>query len=145
MYYLQTEQSFDSAHFLSGYDGLCKNIHGHRWRVVIMIGSEILHEDRQMEGMVVDFSKLKKDLKEQTDCFDHGLIMKKDSLKPATQKALKEEGFRLITVEFRPTAEHFAKYFYEKMTEKGYDVKSSKVYETPGNCACYEKENHGGI
>lgn len=37
MYILETEQSFDSAHFLSGYKGKCSNLHGHRWRVVARI------------------------------------------------------------------------------------------------------------
>ena len=37
MYYLKTEHSFDSAHFLAGYEGKCRNIHGHEWRVVIEI------------------------------------------------------------------------------------------------------------
>ena len=35
MYYLKTESSFDSAHFLKGYNGKCRNLHGHRWRVVV--------------------------------------------------------------------------------------------------------------
>ena len=35
MYYLTVENSFDSAHFLHGYDGKCSNLHGHRWRVVV--------------------------------------------------------------------------------------------------------------
>ncbi|MEF2600873.1 MAG: 6-carboxytetrahydropterin synthase, partial [Fusobacterium mortiferum] len=33
MYTLISEASFDSAHFLSGYNGKCKNIHGHRWTI----------------------------------------------------------------------------------------------------------------
>lgn len=48
MYYLKTEQSFDSAHFLAGYNGKCRNIHGHEWRVVIEICRPDLDaEDRQ--------------------------------------------------------------------------------------------------
>ena len=38
MYYLKTEAAFDSAHFLKDYQGKCKNLHGHRWRVIISIG-----------------------------------------------------------------------------------------------------------
>ena len=40
MYILETEQSFDSAHFLSGYKGKCSNLHGHRWRVVARIAMD---------------------------------------------------------------------------------------------------------
>ena len=47
MYMLQTEQSFDAAHFLKGYKGKCSNIHGHRWRVVVSISSEKLSAEQQ--------------------------------------------------------------------------------------------------
>ena len=42
MYMLQSEASFDAAHFLKGYDGKCKNIHGHRWRIVVRISGDSL-------------------------------------------------------------------------------------------------------
>ena len=56
MYQLTTEHSFDSAHFLAGYDGKCGNLHGHRWRVLLTVQSETLREDRQQKGMCVDFA-----------------------------------------------------------------------------------------
>lgn len=56
MYYLKTEHSFDSAHFLSGYEGKCGNIHGHRWRVIIEVKSQGLESEKQLRGMVVDFA-----------------------------------------------------------------------------------------
>ena len=40
MYILKTESSFDSAHFLSGYEGKCSNLHGHRWRIVLAYEEE---------------------------------------------------------------------------------------------------------
>ena len=49
MYILKTEQSFDSAHFLSGYEGKCANIHGHRWRVIIEVKTEQLAKDQRSE------------------------------------------------------------------------------------------------
>ena len=145
MYYLETEQSFDSAHFLKGYDGKCKNIHGHRWRVVIEIESPTLQKEGQTQGMIVDFSKLKQDLKEETEHFDHSMIIETGSLKPNTLTALKEEGFLLAEVNFRPTAEEFSRYFYERMRQRGYEVKSAKVYETPANCASYGEDSHGRL
>ena len=81
MYKLKTKASFDSAHFLNDYDGKCSNIHGHRWTVEIKVGAETLESDTQNRGMVVDFSNLKKDLKEIADHFDHSLIMETGSLK----------------------------------------------------------------
>ncbi len=137
MYTLKTEASFDSAHFLSGYDGKCSNLHGHRWKIEIEIRSEELFSDGQQRGMITDFGKLKADLKALADSFDHAFIYEKSSLKPATVKSLKEENFRLIEVDFRPTAENFARYFFLRMKKAGYDVSRLTVYETPNNCASY--------
>lgn len=139
MYSLKTEHSFDSAHFLSGYNGKCANIHGHRWRVIIEIMSESVENVGQTRGMIVDFGSLKEDVKNVVDFFDHSLIIEKDTLKPTTVAALEDEGFRIINVEFRPTAENFAKYFYDVMSDKGYNVKNATVYETPNNCATYSE------
>ncbi len=140
MYYLKTEQSFDSAHFLSGYQGKCSNLHGHRWRVIAQIKGEDLKEDSQTRGMLCDFGEIKEALKELCDDLDHSFIYEKGSLKDKTIEALTEEGFRLIEVDFRPTAECFAKYFYDAMKEKGYAVHRIEVYETVNNCAAYEEE-----
>ena len=90
--------------------------------------------------MVVDFGDLKQDLKELADSFDHSLIIETGSLKNTTLAALKEENFSIIEVPFRPTAEQFAKYFFYRMSEKGYNVKKMTVYETPNNCAAYTGE-----
>ena len=140
MYLLTTEQSFDSAHFLAGYQGKCGNIHGHRWKVIVQIQSESLREDQQQRGMCIDFSDLKDDLKEQADYFDHALIIVKGSLREKTLEALREEGFSILEVDFRPTAENFAKYFYQEFEKKGYDVAMIQVYETPNNCASYTEK-----
>lgn len=145
MYYLQSEQSFDAAHFLADYEGKCRNIHGHRWRIIIEVMSLSVQSEGQLRGMVVDFSKLKKDLADEVDFFDHALIIEKNSMKSATLEALKEEDFRIVEMDFRPTAELFSKYFYEKMADKGYQVKRVTVYETPNNCASYEEDENGHI
>ncbi|SFG20368.1 6-carboxytetrahydropterin synthase QueD [Oribacterium sp. WCC10] len=138
MFYLKSEASFDAAHFLKDYEGKCRNIHGHRWRVVVEIKGDKLSEDTQTRGMLIDFSDLKKAVKDMCDFFDHSLIYEKDSLKEATIAALTDEHFRLNEVPFRPTAECFSKYFYETLSDKGFTVHRVEVYETPTNCACYE-------
>ena len=139
MFTLISEGSFDAAHFLQGYNGKCSNIHGHRWRVVVEIYSDTLKEDTHTRGMVLDFDTLKEDIKSEVDYFDHSLIIEKSSLREKTYEALKEEGIKLIEVNFRTTAENFSKYFYEFFEKKGYQVKKVSVYETPNNCATYYK------
>lgn len=137
MYQLTTEHSFDSAHFLAGYDGKCGNLHGHRWRILLTVQSETLREDRQQKGMCVDFAELKKDLRTELDALDHVLIIEQGSLRESTMKALQEEKFQVVEMPFRPTAENFARYFYELFTLKGYPVAKVEVYETPNNSAVY--------
>ena len=138
MYHLKTEQSFDAAHFLKGYVGKCSNLHGHRWRVVARVSAQTLDQEGQTRGMLVDFSTLKEDLKALCEELDHSLIYEHGSLRPATVAALKEEQFRLVEVPFRPTAEEFSRFFFEKLTAQGYPVTLVEVYETPANSACYE-------
>ena len=137
MYILTTKAKFDSAHFLKGYEGKCANLHGHRWIVSVDVGSETLQEEGPFRGMVVDFGKLKDDLKEETDKLDHALIAEKGSLMPETVAAMEAEGFRIVYFEGRPTAENFSRYFYYYMKNKGYDVFETEVYETPDNAAIY--------
>ncbi len=138
MYYLKTSAAFDSAHFLKGYEGKCANIHGHRWTIEVSIKGGDLQDDGTKRGMLIDFGDLKKKVRCLADSFDHALIYEKDSLKTATAEALSSEGFTLIEVPFRPTAENFARHFYEMLSLDGLPACSVTVYETPDNCAVYE-------
>ena len=144
MYYLRTEQSFDSAHFLADYDGKCRNIHGHEWRVVIEVERAELDKEGQTRDMMFDFGQLKDDLKKECGMLDHAFIIEKGSLRETTIAALRDENFKLVEFPYRPTAERFARYFYDRMEAHGYIVKSATVYETPNNCAVYEKEGADG-
>ncbi|SHH15209.1 6-carboxytetrahydropterin synthase QueD [Tepidibacter thalassicus] len=139
MYILKAEHSFDSAHFLANYEGKCSNIHGHRWKVLIEVQSEELVSGGQLDGMVIDFGDLKRDVKAMADFYDHALIIQRGTMRKETLELLVEDGFKIIEVEFRPTAENFAAFFFKCMEEKGYNVKRATVYETPTNCASYER------
>lgn len=139
MFYLKTSASFDSAHFLYGYDGKCKNIHGHTWKVEVEIREKELIQEGEKRGMILDFSDLKREVKEMCDEMDHALIFEKGTLRSSTVSALEEEGFRLLEVPFRPTAENFAKFFFDKLKKSGLPVHRIGVYETPDNCAFYEE------
>ena len=137
MYFIQAEGHFDAAHFLAGYEGKCRNLHGHRWRVVAEVCAEELVKEGQTRGMVLDFSDLKHALKDLTEGFDHALVYEKGTLRESTEAALLEEDFRLVPVEFRPTAECFARYFFEELVKMGLPAARVEVYETPDNKAIY--------
>lgn len=137
MYTIKTEAAFDSAHFLKGYDGKCANLHGHRWLISAEVRADRLIPDGQCRGMICDFGDIKRELKAIADYYDHAFIYEKNSLRQATVDALGTEGFRLIEVEFRPTAENFAKDIYDRLSRSGYALRCVTVYETPNNCAAY--------
>lgn len=139
MYRLKSEASFDSAHFLKGYAGKCAHIHGHRWRIICEVRSEHLHEEGQLRGMVVDFKDIKTALKDLADRFDHKLVYESGTLKVATVETLLDEGFDLLEVPFRPTAECLSKHFYDLLKADGFDVDLMTVYETPNNSASYSE------
>ena len=138
MYGLRTSAAFDSAHFLAGYNGKCANIHGHHWVIEAELRSETLTPGGEKREMVIDFGDFKKAVRALADSFDHALIYESGTLRAATLAALEEEGFKLIEIPHRPTAENFARDLYEALTAQGLPVSRVTVYETPENCAFYE-------
>ena len=140
MFGLKTEASFDSAHFLTDYDGKCENLHGHRWRVVAYIATEQLQTEGTNKDMVIDFKDFKAAVRELTERFDHTFLVEEGSLAQATIDALEAETFRLTFLPFRTTTENLARYFYSKLADKGFPVSKIEVYETPLNGAMYSED-----
>lgn len=75
------EFKFEMAHALFGYDGLCKNIHGHSYRLWVTIKGNVLKEtNHSKDGMVLDFSILKQIVKpELINKYDHSLVLNANS------------------------------------------------------------------
>lgn len=93
MYTLRVRSHFDAAHFLPWHEGKCKNLHGHRWEVEVVIESETLDEN----GIVMDFSVIKDLLKLVLP--DHCLL--NDWLENPTAENIAEELFNFITNSLR--------------------------------------------
>ncbi len=140
MFYLRTEDAFDSAHFLEGYTGKCRNIHGHRWRVVVEIKGEELKGDPQERGMLMDFSEFKKELKQICDRLDHRLIVEQGTLTESLIAEFARMKLDLVEVPFRPTSEELARFFYNELKDRGLAVHKVEMYETPTNCAIYGED-----
>ena len=138
MYSLKTESAFDSAHFLTDYYGKCENLHGHRWRVVVYIEQSELQQQGTMKDMVLDFGEFKREVRVLAESLDHTFLVEEGSLCKETIDALEGEGFSLTMLPFRTTAENLARYFAEKLIERGLPVSKVEMYETPNNCAIYE-------
>ena len=139
MYEIKTSATFDSAHFLRGYNGKCANIHGHTWTVEATMQNGSLISDGEKRGMVMDFSDLKKAVRAIAERFDHTLIYEKGSLHRLTLRALELEGFSLSEVPFRPTAENLAQFFFNELSQT-LPVSRVEVRETPQNLAAYGEE-----
>ena len=105
------------AHALFGYDGLCKNIHGHSYRLWVTIIGEVLEEENHVKnGMVLDFSLLKKIVKpEIVDKYDHSLVLNANSPHANIDFSAFEKVFLLP---YQPTSENLVYDFVQVIKEK---------------------------
>lgn len=67
MFDIEIRRTFSSAHQLKGYDGDCKNLHGHNYSVLVTVQTDKLNEI----GIALDFKLLKKALDEVIEKYDH--------------------------------------------------------------------------
>lgn len=101
------EFHFEMAHALYGYNGPCKNIHGHSYRLSIcVIGSVLNEQSNPKNGMVMDFSELKKIVQSLIiDEFDHALLLNANS--PHKEMELNKQLFeKVMFVNYQPTCEN---------------------------------------
>ncbi|MBR9756841.1 MAG: 6-carboxytetrahydropterin synthase [Algicola sp.] len=112
--------SFETGHALYGYDGKCKNVHGHSYKLsVTVIGTPINDTDHVKYGMVIDFGDLKKIVKEEiVDVFDHATVFNKNTPHVELAKALKDRGHNVMLVDYQPTSEMMVIDFAEKITQR---------------------------
>ena len=105
------------AHALFGYDGLCKNIHGHSYRLWVTIIGNVLEEENHVKnGMVLDFSLLKKIVKpEIVDKYDHSLVLNANSPHANIDFSAFEKVFLLP---YQPTSENLVFDFVQIIKEK---------------------------
>lgn len=131
--------TFDMAHALYGYDGLCKNIHGHTYHLsVTLLGKPIQNSDDVKLGMVIDFSDLKKIVQEQIlSTYDHALVINKEA--PYSKNELLFKEFeKVILVDYQPTCENLLLH-YVRLIQAAlptvYTLVSVRLEETPTSYA----------
>ncbi len=139
MFILRNEIQFDTAHYLSGYEGKCSNIHGHRYRLVLELASDTLHQEGQQRGMVADFGEVKAMLKTIADQYDHKLLIEDndDGRTVAAALAQVPNQFAVVMVSYRPTAEEMSRDIYQQIKKAGFPVYSVELFETPTNSCKY--------
>ena len=116
MWTLHKEIEFDAAHYLPQHSGKCKNLHGHRWRVIVEITASRLND----QGMVMDFG----DIKKVVHKYDHQCL---NDFPPFDKQ--------------QPTAELISSVICKDIAERiqslGVSV-SVTVFETPGASVTYK-------
>ncbi len=120
MFEVSVQQFFSAAHMLRNYKGKCENIHGHNWKVQVFVSKEGLNK----QGMVVDFTDLKKILCKILSSFDHKFLNDIPYFKKNN-----------------PTSENIAKYIYDELLKR-LDIAQTAylrvcVWETENSCATY--------
>ena len=132
--------SFETGHALYGYDGKCKNVHGHSYKLdVTVIGKPISETTNVKYGMVIDFSDLKKIVKKEIiDVFDHATVFNKNTPHVELAKELKKRNHNVLLVDYQPTSEMMVIDFAEKIKKHlppNIQLHSLKLQETASSYA----------
>jgi 6-pyruvoyltetrahydropterin/6-carboxytetrahydropterin synthase len=128
------EFNFEMAHALKNYDGLCKNIHGHSYKLfVTVIGVPNSDTSSSKLGMLIDFGDLKKMVnKEIVDVFDHALVL--NEMAGFNTSTHPHEMFgNTICVDYQPTCENLVIDFAERIKNilpPEVKIYSLRLYET---------------
>ena len=114
---LTKEFTFEAAHMLEGYDGLCREIHGHSYRLFVTIKGEPQSDpDSPKLGMVMDFGLLKRIVNEQiVERLDHSFMMRNTL---AAEQVATDLGYRfskIVLTDYQPTCENMLADFAERL------------------------------
>jgi 6-pyruvoyltetrahydropterin/6-carboxytetrahydropterin synthase len=111
MFEVMVRDSIASAHRLPGYDGPCKDMHGHTWKIEVCVRGDKLDK----VGLLTDFKELKAKLKEVLGPLDHVVLNDLPAFK-----------------ECNPSTENIARHVYRAMARKcaPLTVKQVQVWES---------------
>lgn len=143
---LTKEFSFEAAHALGGYDGPCREIHGHSYRLFVTIKGEPSTDPMNpKQGMVMDFGVLKKIVHEEIiSRFDHALVLRSTADKELL-KLLTAQFDNLIEVDYQPTCENMLDDFSRRIAARlpeGVTLHSLRLHETASSYAEWFAEDN---
>lgn len=128
------EFGFEMAHVLWNYDGPCRNVHGHSYKLFVTLsGVPSDEQDNPKNGMVIDFTDLKKIVKKEIiNVFDHSVVV---SIKHDKEKIkmFKKLFGNTVLVDYQPTCENLVSDFADRIISflpSGVSLFSLKLYET---------------
>lgn len=132
--------TFETGHALYGYDGKCRNVHGHGYKLfVTIVGEPIMNASHVKNGMVIDFGDLKKIVQEEiVNPYDHAIVFNRNTPHKELGETLQENGHQVILADFQPTSEllvtHFAQLISRRLPEQ-IDLFAVKLQETDSSYA----------
>ena len=143
------EFSFEMAHVLTNYDGPCRNVHGHSYRLFVTLsGIPVNDKQNPKNGMVIDFTELKEIvLKNIVDQFDHSVVISGDSDAVKIEMMSKTFGNTVI-VDYQPTCENLVADFAGRLNKElpaNIKLHSLKLYETAKSYAEWFADDNGGL
>ena len=136
--------TFEMAHLLEGYDGLCSNMHGHSYIMHVTIcGEPNADASSPTFGMVMDFKDLKKIVNsEVTDRLDHSLMVRRGSRAAQRVEGLSQ---RIIEVDYQPTCENMVSDFAERISARlpqNVKLVGVRLFETASSFAEWRAEDN---
>ena len=140
------EFTFEMAHVLYKYDGPCRNVHGHSYRLFVTIaGTPIRDAENPKNGMVIDFTDLKNIvMKEIVNIFDHSVVVSRE-FDMEKREMMKKTFGDTVTVGYQPTCENLVADFAGRISSKlpaGIRLHSLKLYETAKSYAEWFAEDN---
>ncbi len=132
--------TFETGHALFGYDGKCRNVHGHSYKLsVTVIGTPITDPTHVKFGMVIDFTDLKRIVKEEiVDVFDHATVFNGRTPHAELAQQLRDRGHHVILADYQPTSENMVIDFASKIKSRlpaNISLFSLKLQETESSFA----------
>lgn len=128
------EFSFEMAHALHGYDGPCKNVHGHSYRLLVTVsGVPVSDGASPKNGMLIDFNILREIVQKKIiDRFDHSLVISNDFDEERKRMMLDAFG-NILILNYQPTCEKLVENFATILGNAlptGVKLHSLRLYET---------------
>lgn len=144
---LTREFSFETAHALEGYDGLCRHVHGHSYKLFVTVSGIPCDDPSSPKyGMVMDFGDLKRIVNELVvDRYDHALVLRRTFGNTELLERVREKWERVYLVDYQPTCEMMLSRFAEQIAAAlpaGVRLAELSLYETAKSHAAWRAEDN---
>ncbi|MDE7123412.1 MAG: 6-carboxytetrahydropterin synthase [Alistipes sp.] len=144
---LTKEFSFEAAHALDGYDGPCREIHGHSYRLFVTVkGRPSACDDDPKCGMVMDFGVLKRIVADEiVSRLDHAFVLRRGAVSEALRGALAGRFSNVVLVDYQPTCENMLEDFARRIAARlpqGVALHALRLHETATSYAEWMAEDN---